>query len=271
MTLSDSLCLWNGCECVCVCVCVFQVMLRLFASCWRPVKSTLFPETGNTLAPGNSRADSGLNCNEKQLWNDLMLTVIGVDCYLFPYWFLIWFLKQTQVGFLRLWSYSLNLQHLQPAVLTALFAAGGGTHRWMKQSTSATTTWWPSCEITTHSTALRTTQTKSRTQRRTWTGCCEGKQLEREGNETWSGCSEEGTKSVCSLRKERKERKFCQTSYIKKSLDHQINPDIKLYSGKKTKQKTSFRKHSLKHRAAAIPPVLELLVMLLDVVGFVLY
>lgn len=45
-------------ELMCVSACVFQDTLRWFASCWRPVKSIQFPETGNARAPGNWLTDS---------------------------------------------------------------------------------------------------------------------------------------------------------------------------------------------------------------------
>ena len=53
VNVSDDQCV---CVCVCVCVfrelmcvfpCVFQDMPRWFASCWRPVRSTQSPKTGN--------------------------------------------------------------------------------------------------------------------------------------------------------------------------------------------------------------------------------
>lgn len=58
---------------------------------------------------------------------------------------------------------------------TPIWSAGGATRRWTRRSTSATTTWSPSCVTTTPSTALKTRPRTSRTWRRTWTGCCDGR------------------------------------------------------------------------------------------------
>lgn len=51
--------------------------------------------------------------------------------------------------------------------------AGGETHPWTKRFTLDTTTWWPYSKTTTTSTAPRTRPPTSRTQRRTWTVCCD--------------------------------------------------------------------------------------------------